>query len=211
MDCLGCFVRAGSGERAWPPGRARLTLPLPEGPPLMYPLDVTQVVLRRWRAGVRGRIDPRIGIGAGAPACLRRQACSRSNVLSHAWCQACVELCLLAREGSMLGWVIVSCIMPWRSSFPCYRMCCGPDTLLWFALSVFRTADMVGIDGHVSLSPKTKRTRCVCKLSFTPKRKREEKEMDTKKPDAGRQIPLSQDVLRTRQSPVVCFICLSGC
>ena len=27
-----------------------------EGPPLMYPLDVTHVVLRRWRAGVRGRI-----------------------------------------------------------------------------------------------------------------------------------------------------------
>ena len=55
------------------------------GPPLMYPLDVTQVVMRRWRAGVRGRIDPRIGIGAGAPACLRRQACSRpsqSHVLS---------------------------------------------------------------------------------------------------------------------------------
>ena len=122
----------------------------------MYPLDVTQVVLRRWRAGVRGRIDPRIGIGAGAPACLRRQACSRSDVLSHAWCQACVELCLLAREGSMLGWVIVSCIMPGRSSFPCYRMCCGPDTLLWFALSVFRTADMVGIDGHVTFHPKPK-------------------------------------------------------
>ena len=60
----------------------------------MYPLDVTHVVLRRWRAGVRGRIDPRIGIGAGAPACLRRQACScpsHSGVLSHAWCQACVD------------------------------------------------------------------------------------------------------------------------
>ena len=42
-------------------------------------------------------------------------------------------LCLLGREGSMLGWVILSCIMPWRSSFPCHRMCCGPDTLLWFA------------------------------------------------------------------------------
>ena len=26
----------------------------------MYPLDVTHVVLRRWRAGVRGRTDPRI-------------------------------------------------------------------------------------------------------------------------------------------------------
>ena len=83
---------------------------------------------------VRGRIDPRISIGAGAPACLRRQVCScpsQSDVLSHAWCQACVELCLLGREGSMLGSVIVSCIMPWRSSFPYHRMCCGPDTLLW--------------------------------------------------------------------------------
>ena len=27
------------------------------------------------RAGVWGRIDLRVGIGAGAPACLRRQAC----------------------------------------------------------------------------------------------------------------------------------------
>ena len=72
----------------------------------MYPLDVTHVVVRRWRAGVRGRIDPRIGIGAGPPACLRRQACSclsHSGVLSHAWCQVCVKLCLLGREGSMLG------------------------------------------------------------------------------------------------------------
>ena len=31
----------------------------------MYPLDVTHVVLRRWRPGVRGRIDPRVGISAG--------------------------------------------------------------------------------------------------------------------------------------------------
>ena len=72
----------------------------------MYPLDVTHVVLRRWRAGVLGRIDPRIGIGAGAPAGLRRQACScpsHSDVLSHAWCQACVKHCLLGREGPMLG------------------------------------------------------------------------------------------------------------
>ena len=52
-----------------------------------------------------------------------------------------VEFCLLGREGSILGSVIVSCIMPWRSSFPCHRMCCGADTLLWFALSVFRVAD----------------------------------------------------------------------
>ena len=59
----------------------------------------------------------------------------------------------------MLGRVIVSCIMPWRSSFPCHRMCCGPDTLLWFALSVFRVADMIGIDGHVSFLPHTKKKK----------------------------------------------------
>ena len=72
----------------------------------MNALDVTHVVSRRWRVEVRGRIDPRIRIGAGAPACLRRQACScpcHSDVLSHAWCQACVELCLLGRVGSMSG------------------------------------------------------------------------------------------------------------
>ena len=57
----------------------------------MYPLDVTHVVLRRWRAGVRGRNRSSDRYGAGAPACLRRQACScpsQSDVLSHAWCQA---------------------------------------------------------------------------------------------------------------------------
>ena len=69
----------------------------------MYPLDVTHVVLRRRRAGVRGRIDSQIGIGAGAPACLRRQAClcpSHSGVLSHTWCQACVDF-FLPREGGL--------------------------------------------------------------------------------------------------------------
>ena len=49
-------------------------------------------------------------------------------------------------------------IMPWRSSFPCHRMCYGPDTLLWFALSVVQIADMIGIVGHVSfLHPKKKK------------------------------------------------------
>ena len=39
-------------------------------------------------------------------------------------------------------------------------MCCGPETLLWFALSVFRIADMIGIDGHVSfLPPKRKKKK----------------------------------------------------
>ena len=51
--------------------------------------------------------------------------------------------------------------MPWRSSFPCHRMCCGPNTaILWIALSVFRIADMIGIDRHVSfLLPNKKRKR----------------------------------------------------
>ena len=51
----------------------------------MNPLDFTHVVLHRWKAEVRGRIDPRVDIGAGAPACSRRQACSgpsHSGVLS---------------------------------------------------------------------------------------------------------------------------------
>ena len=72
----------------------------------MNPLDVTHVVLRRWRAGVRGRIDPRVEIGAGAPACSRRQASlwpSHSGVRQHAWCQACVELCLLGGKDPMSG------------------------------------------------------------------------------------------------------------
>ena len=56
----------------------------------------------------------------------------------------------------MLDSFIVSCIMPRRNSFPCHRMCCGPETLLWFALSVFRVADKIGIDGHVSFLPKKK-------------------------------------------------------
>ena len=133
-------------------------------------------VSRRCTAVVWGRIDPGVGIGAGAPTCLRRQACSSPSHFRRAiaWCQACVELCLLGREGSILGPVIVSpqkkkgkkkgivsCIMPWRSNFPCHRMCCGPDTLLWFALSVFRVADMIGIDGHVSFLPPKKIKRII--------------------------------------------------
>ena len=57
----------------------------------------------------------------------------------------------------MLGWVIVSYIMPCRSSFPCHRMCCGLNTLLWCASSVFRVADVIGIDGHVSFLPPQKK------------------------------------------------------
>ena len=39
-------------------------------------------------------------------------------------------------------------------------MCCESDTVLWFALSVFRIADIIGIDGHVSfLPPKDKEKR----------------------------------------------------
>ena len=95
-------------------------------------------------------------------ALVRRQACScpsHSDVLSHACCQACVELCLLEREGPVLGSVPILYIMPWRNSFPCHRMCCGPETLLWFALSVFRVADKIGIDGHVSFLPPPKKKK----------------------------------------------------
>ena len=62
----------------------------------------------------------------------------------------------------MLGRVIVVYIMPWRNSFPCHRMCCGPDTLLWFALSFFffffswwKKAYM-SIDANLVSNPKDK-------------------------------------------------------
>ena len=42
--CIGRLVRACSRERAYPPNRDRLSLPLLEGPPLMDPLDVTHGV-----------------------------------------------------------------------------------------------------------------------------------------------------------------------
>ena len=64
--CIDCFVRACSRERAYPPDRDRLSLPLLESPPLMDPLDVTHGILRCWRAGVWGEL------GAGAPARFRR-------------------------------------------------------------------------------------------------------------------------------------------
>ena len=68
----------------------------------MYPLDVTMPQAGCCVAGgleFGAGIDSQIGIGAEAPACPRRQACSCP---SHTRCQACVELCLLGREGSML-------------------------------------------------------------------------------------------------------------
>ena len=61
----------------------------------------------------------------------------------------------------------MSCIMPWRSSFPCHRMCCGPDNILWFALSVFRVADMIGIVGHVSILPHKKRNKKIADTGIT--------------------------------------------
>ena len=47
----------------------------------------------------------------------------------------------------------------WQRSFPCHWMCCGPDTLLWFASAVFRRADMIGIDGHVSFLHQKKKKK----------------------------------------------------
>ena len=49
--------------------------------------------------------------------------------------------------------------LPWRSRFPCHRMCCASDTLLCFALSVFRSADMIGNNAHVSFLPPEKREK----------------------------------------------------
>ena len=67
----------------------------------MYPLDVTHVVLRRWRAGVRGRNRSSDRYGAGAPACLRRQACSWSLPIRRAIARLVPSVCgtLPPREG----------------------------------------------------------------------------------------------------------------
>ena len=68
-------------------------------------------MLCRWRAGVWGRnrssaLD-RVArtpfSGAGTRQSNLVQSLSHSGVLSHAWCQACVELGLLGREGSLVG------------------------------------------------------------------------------------------------------------
>ena len=117
-------------------------------------------------------------------------------------------------------------------------MCCGPDNLQWFALSVFRIADMIGIDGHVSFLPKKKKKKkigliiCSCIRTMNLPFRRAIARLvpsvcGTWPPREGgphvrlihhivlhamaKQLPLSWDVLWTRHSPVVCFICLSGC
>ena len=75
----------------------------------MYPLDVIMPQAGCCVAGgleLGAGIDPRIGTVRGhRPASGVRlvRVPSHSDVLSHAWCQACVELCLLGREGPMLG------------------------------------------------------------------------------------------------------------
>ena len=75
----------------------------------MYPLDVTMPQAGYCVAGgleFGAGIDPRIDTVRGHRPASGVRAClcpSHSDVLSHAWCQACVELCLLGREGSMLG------------------------------------------------------------------------------------------------------------
>ena len=112
-----------------------------------------RLVLRRWRAGVRGRIS------TDRYRCHRpaRQACSAYRTPGASVCGTWPP-----REGG--PHVIVSYFMPWRSSFPCHRMCCGPDTLLWFALTVFRVADMIGIVGHVSFLPQKKKKKIIATL-----------------------------------------------
>ena len=67
----------------------------------MNSLDVTHAVLRRWRAGVRGRIDPRVGIGAGAPAWLQASGLFVSLPFRHAIARLMPSECgtLHPREG----------------------------------------------------------------------------------------------------------------
>ena len=88
----------------------------------------------------------------------------RRQTYTHAWHQACYRTPgakrvykFASREGGLrvrLAHRTVAHAM--AKQLPCHRMCCGPDTLLWFALSVFRVADMTGIHGHVSFLPHTK-------------------------------------------------------
>ena len=74
----------------------------------MYPLDVTMPQAGCCVAGglefgagsILGSV--RCG-GTGLPQALGLFVSLHSDVLSHTWCQACVELCLLGREGPMLG------------------------------------------------------------------------------------------------------------
>ena len=72
----------------------------------MYPLDVTHVVvasLEGWSSGQESILGSVRCGGTGLPQALGLFVSSQSDVLLHAWCQACVELCLLGREGPMLG------------------------------------------------------------------------------------------------------------
>ena len=45
------------------------------------------------------------------------------------------------------------------------RMCCGPDPLLWFALSVLRIADIIGKVEHVSFPPQKEKGKRKGKLA----------------------------------------------
>ena len=85
-----------------------------------------------------------------APGGIRHQAARRTSQP------------LAQREAAGLdSGAVPAALVPWVCSFPCHRMCCGPDTLLWFALYVFRSADMIGIDGPVLFLPqKLKKWGC---------------------------------------------------
>ena len=130
----------------------------------MYPLDVTMPQAGCCVAGGlelgAGLIHESISVRGHRPAPGVRlvsvppiQTCYCTPGAKRVW-----DVALLGREGSMLGCVFVSCIMPWRSSFLCHRMCCGANNLLWSAPFAFRVADLIGIDGLVSfLYTKTKK------------------------------------------------------
>ena len=68
-------------------------------------------------------------------------------------------------------------------------MCCGPDTLLWFALSVFRVANMIGIVGYVSFLPQKK------------KKKKKESEAEPQEPPVPDQPTALRRSTRVQRQP----------
>ena len=150
----------------------------------MYPLDVTMPQAGCCVAGgleFGAGFDPRISTVRGHRPCLRRQGLFVSppiqTWLSHAWCQACVEL-WPPREGGlhirfgtatqkkrkkMLGRIVIVHHGHGEAASLVRGMCCGPrhspGVLLYMS---FRIADMIGNRrGHVSfLSTPKKKIGC---------------------------------------------------
>ena len=149
----GCLLGAVASQHAHSPaplGRSCLLLPWPApgdhapmcGPPVRpscpscQPVSHCLCILHRWSCILSAIFS--------GPELYRTYPCLRSCLQARQ-----LHLVQVGIQVSACRVGDVSCIMPWQSSFPSHRMCCRPETLLLFALSVFRIADMIGIDGHV--------------------------------------------------------------